>query len=112
MPFNTRQTYTSRHDYSAASNNTACSSNIGGSVNSANTVNGILRKTNGPSVAINNTSTVVNANEVRHVDLLVFGYACKVFRDDSKARDIDQGKHLIPWMGDNTLKIDRLIFVY
>lgn len=42
-------------------------------------------------------------------DLLIFGYACKIFRDDDKARYIDQGKHLIPWMGDNSLKIDRLI---
>lgn len=43
-------------------------------------------------------------------DLLVFGYACKIFRDDEKALHVDQGKHLIPWMGNNALKIDRLIF--
>nr|CAG4649412.1 EOG090X07RL [Scapholeberis mucronata]SVE93672.1 EOG090X07RL [Scapholeberis mucronata] len=40
-------------------------------------------------------------------DLLVFGYACKLFRDDEKAFDIDQGKFLIPWMGDYSIKIDR-----
>ncbi|GJQ85386.1 su(w[a]) [Trypoxylus dichotomus] len=42
-----------------------------------------------------------------HEDLLVFGYACKLFRDDDKAKYIDQGKHLIPWMADETLRIDR-----
>lgn len=44
----------------------------------------------------------------KHEDLLVFGYACKLFRDDEKALYIDQGKHLIPWMGNDDLKIDRL----
>lgn len=42
-------------------------------------------------------------------DLLVFGYACKIFRDNERASEIDHGKHLIPWMTDNSLKIDRLI---
>uniref|UniRef100_W8B603 Protein suppressor of white apricot n=1 Tax=Ceratitis capitata TaxID=7213 RepID=W8B603_CERCA len=63
------------------------------------------------SHASNPSTTGLNAGEARQVDLLVFGYACKLFRDDDKARDIDQGKHMIPWMGDTTLKIDRLIIV-
>lgn len=44
-----------------------------------------------------------------NIELLVFGYQSQIFRDDEKAREIDQGKHLIPWMGGNSLKIDRLI---
>lgn len=39
--------------------------------------------------------------------LLVFGYHCKLFRDDDKAMFIEQKKHLIPWMGDSSLMIDR-----
>ncbi|CAG9559007.1 unnamed protein product [Danaus chrysippus] len=54
---------------------------------------GILRKSDG--------------SREKKEELFVFGYSCKLFRDDDKALHIDQGKHLIPWMGDETLKIDR-----
>ena len=40
-------------------------------------------------------------------DLLVFGYGCTLFRDDEKALGLERGEHLIPWMGDDTLKIGR-----
>lgn len=42
-------------------------------------------------------------------DLLIIGYQSHVFRDDERALFIDQGRHLIGWMGDESLKIDRLI---
>ena len=40
-------------------------------------------------------------------DLLVFGYSCKLYRDDAKALLEDSGALLIPWMGDSSLMIDR-----
>ena len=40
-------------------------------------------------------------------ELLVFGYGCKLYRDDSKALLEDSGQLLIPWMGDASLMIDR-----
>lgn len=43
----------------------------------------------------------------KYADLLVFGYACKLFPDDEKALYHEQGKHLIPWMGDKSIMIDR-----
>lgn len=40
-------------------------------------------------------------------DLLVFGYACKLYRDDSKSVMENSGQLLIPWMGDSSLMVDR-----
>lgn len=45
----------------------------------------------------------------KYAELLVFGYACKVFRDDERANFHEKGKHLIPWMGDKNIMIDRSV---
>lgn len=109
---------------------TTCFSGFGNSVESVTGLSGILRKGNGgyngyggsnnngkygnSAISINNyygSKMIGNdANGLTSVgnsDLLVFGYACKLYRDDVKALEIDQGKHLIAWMDDASLKIDR-----
>ena len=40
-------------------------------------------------------------------ELLVFGYACKLFRDDEKASQVEREEFSVPWMGDPSFKIDR-----
>lgn len=45
----------------------------------------------------------------KYADLLVFGYACKLFRDDERALYHEHGKHLIPWMGNKLITIDRSV---
>lgn len=54
-------------------------------------------------------------NDHQKDDLLVFGYSAKLFKDDEKARFLDSGQHLVPWMGSshtpghNSLLIDRSV---
>lgn len=45
----------------------------------------------------------------KYADLLVFGYACKLFRDDERALYHELGEQLIPWMGDKRIMIDRSV---
>lgn len=40
-------------------------------------------------------------------DLLVFGYACKLYRNDANSILENSGQLLIPWMGENALRVDR-----
>ena len=40
-------------------------------------------------------------------ELLVFGYACKLFRDDEKAAQVEKEEFSVPWMGDSSFRIDR-----
>ncbi|GBM67777.1 Splicing factor, suppressor of white-apricot [Araneus ventricosus] len=56
-------------------------------------------------VSWNRSSGIVSVDP--NEKLFLFGYSCKIFRDDEKAIYIDQGKHLIPWMGDKSHMIDR-----
>jgi hypothetical protein len=69
---------------------------------------GRIKMAAGRQVWLNNDSGILRKREDDD-ELLVFGYSCKLFRDDEKALFIDQGKHLIPWMGDESLKIDRSV---
>lgn len=39
--------------------------------------------------------------------LVVVGYESKMFRDPETAAAVNEGKFLVPWMGDKTLMIDR-----
>ncbi|XP_057674797.1 splicing factor, suppressor of white-apricot homolog [Corythoichthys intestinalis] len=55
----------------------------------------------------NNKPASDASDSEKYADLLVFGYACKVFRDDERALYHEHGKHLIPWMGDKSIMIDR-----
>jgi len=49
------------------------------------------------------------AQETNYDHLLVFGYQCKLYRDDDKAKIVNAGQQLIPWMGDTRLMIDRCV---
>jgi len=40
-------------------------------------------------------------------ELLVFGYASNIYRDNERAQWIEDGRHLIPLLGDATILIDR-----
>ena len=42
-------------------------------------------------------------------DFLVFGYQCKLYRNDEKASMENEGAMLIPWMGDKVLMVDRQV---
>ncbi|CAG2176775.1 unnamed protein product [Oppiella nova] len=41
--------------------------------------------------------------------LFVFGYSCKLFRDDLRAQEMDSGQHLIGWNGSTDHLIDRSV---
>lgn len=45
------------------------------------------------------------------VDFLVFGYHCKLYRDDKKALELDRESHLIPAPYEPKDSISRYIFL-
>ncbi|XP_035383044.1 splicing factor, suppressor of white-apricot homolog isoform X2 [Electrophorus electricus] len=61
----------------------------------------------GASKKDNSKAVKEESDSSKYAELLVFGYACKLFRDDERALYHEQGKHLIPWMGDKNIMIDR-----
>lgn len=60
-------------------------------------------------VGINGQARKVPKIRRKEDDLLVFGYACKLFENREKAASFDEEKSLIPWMGDESLLIDRSV---
>ena len=48
--------------------------------------------------------------EERDEELLVFGYACRLYNDAETALKEDTGALLIPWMGERPLMIDRCVW--
>ena len=52
-------------------------------------------------------ASILNRNGNIQEELLVFGYSCKLFRDDEKAQYIENGQHLIPCIADQSLLVDR-----
>lgn len=67
----------------------------------------MLSGVGGPSSTSNNNGGGGFGSAEFEDDLLVFGYACKVYRDDARALQAE--KALIPWMGDELITIDRLV---
>lgn len=45
--------------------------------------------------------------EKREIDLLVFGYSCRLFRDDSMALAVNEQDNLVAWQGNPDLLMDR-----
>lgn len=67
----------------------------------------IAKRTSGSSVKRSMQDSNYNATAKKYDKLLVFGYHCKFFRDDEMAVKVNEGKTLIPWMGNQDLMIDR-----
>lgn len=45
--------------------------------------------------------------EKERAALIVVGYESKLFRDDETSLSVNQGRFLVPWMGDKSLLMDR-----
>ena len=53
--------------------------------------------------------TTATSNSQDYMDLLVFGYEAKLFRDDDMSQKVNNGDLLIPWRGEteNKILLDR-----
>lgn len=62
-------------------------------------------------VGINGQTSLRRGPKIRRKEdaLLVFGYACKFFDSSGKGAFFNEEKSLIPWMGDESLLIDRSV---
>jgi hypothetical protein len=49
----------------------------------------------------------IQEEEKEKAAIVVVGYESKMFRDDETAAKVNEGKFLVPWMGDKSLMIDR-----
>lgn len=54
-------------------------------------------------------SKVDTSTSAENEELFVFGYSCKLFRDDTVALKQENEAGLIPWNGDPNLLIDRCV---
>ena len=69
------------------------------------------RKSRGAASSARASGNGMASGESAGIQLLAFGYSCKLFNDEPKALHVEQGRHLIPWMGDEVLLIDRSVFL-
>uniref|UniRef100_A0A1B0BH73 Uncharacterized protein n=1 Tax=Glossina palpalis gambiensis TaxID=67801 RepID=A0A1B0BH73_9MUSC len=60
--------------------------------------------------ASNNITGGNGSDRINGILRKVYG-STAVFRGDGKALDIDQGKHIIPWMGYHNPKMDSIVDV-
>ena len=69
------------------------------------------RQHNATDGANGNGSSALTAVAAAAVDLTLVGYSSNLYRDDMTAMKLESKSHLIPWNGDETLLIDRYVYI-